>query len=387
MVSGEVALAVVLLMGAGLLVRSLVNLHQVPIGFDPGTVRSLPVTLAAGGGTGDSLSVAGFVAEARRRLHRVPGVSAVAAIAYPPLGGSQWGTRVHAEGTPIQPRPQRYLARYNAVSPGYFEALQIPLVAGRTFMESDGADGAVAVVSESLAHTLWPGRDPLGRRLTNLEPDARPEWLTVVGVVGDVRNEGLTVESRGEAYQPYTQLPLRRVTFLIDGRWDDALRPTAVREALKDTRPSVAVPPPQPLVGAVAAARSRTRFGATLLAGFAALAVGLASLGVYGMIAYSVGRRRRELGIRVALGARPSELARVGARSGLAPAAAGTLVGVGLALATTRWIESLLFEVDAADPLTLAAVTALMLLIAAGASAVPALRAARVDPRTALQSD
>jgi predicted permease len=388
LVGGEVAMAVALLAGAGLLARTLVNLQNVPLGFDAGGVRAIPIAVRdAGGAEADRDDVAAFVEEARRRLLAVPGVRGAASVAYPPFGGGAWGTRTRAEGAPVLPRHERYLASFNAVTPGYFELLGIPLVRGRTLTEADGAGEPVAVVSESLARELWADRDALGQRLTNEDVGPDERWVTVVGIVADVKNDGLTGESRGEVYQPYAQLPIAEAVFLVSAQWERDGIVDDVRGAVRDARPGVVVPLVEPLEQWVDRYRGRARFGTVLVGVFAGLAVVLASLGVYGVIAYSVSRRRRELGLRLALGARPGELAAVVVRSGLVPAAVGTVLGVALAMAGGRVLDGLLFGVDARDPVTIAVVALIVLVVAGAASCVPALRASRSDPMVAMRSD
>jgi predicted permease len=388
LVAGEVAMAVALLAGAGLLARTLVNLQNVPLGFEAGGVSAIPIAVRdAGGAEADRDDVAAFVEEARRRLLAVPGVRGAASVAYPPFGGGAWGTRTRAEGAPVLPRHERYLASFNAVTPGYFELLGIPLVRGRTLTEADGAGEPVAVVSESLARELWADRDALGQRLTNEDVGPDERWVTVVGIVADVKNDGLTGESRGEVYQPYAQLPIAEAVFLVSAQWERDGIVDDVRGAVRDARPGVVVPLVEPLEQWVDRYRGRARFGTVLVGVFAGLAVVLASLGVYGVIAYSVSRRRRELGLRLALGARPGELAAVVVRSGLVPAAVGTVLGVALAMAGGRVLDGLLFGVDARDPVTIAVVALIVLVVAGAASCVPALRASRSDPMVAMRSD
>lgn len=388
LVTGEVALAVALLAGAGLLGRTLVNLSHVPLGFDPGPVRVVPVTVRGADGDGAPESeVTAFVAAARERLLAIPGVTAAAAVAYPPFGDAGWGTRVRAEGAPVVDRPARYLANFNAVTPGYFEALGVPLIRGRTFTDSDGEGERVAVVSETLARTLWPDADAIGQRVTNQDVGPDELWMTVVGIVADVRNAGLVSDPVGEVYQPYRQLPISELVFLVSGRWELPSLADQVRAAVRAARAGVAVPGLESLADMVAADRGSARFGTLLLGVFAALAITLASLGIYGLIAYGVSQRRRELGLRLALGARPGELAGVAARSGLALAALGVVLGVALALLAGRAVENLLYGVDARDPATIGGVSLLVLAIAGLASLVPALRASRSDPVAALRAD
>jgi putative ABC transport system permease protein len=274
-------------------------------------------------------------------------------------------------------------------TPDYFHALGLPLERGRLFDASDLGEAApVALVSEALAHRYWPDRDPLGSRITFGNPaDSTATWMTVVGVVGDVRQDGPVEPAYPQIYVPLAQVSSRGLLVALRTEGDPLAMVPSVRRALASVDPTLALARIATMDDRLATTLARPRVNALLLAGFAGTALLLAALGIYGVIAYSVVQRTRELGIRVALGAQGDDVLRLVLRQGMAPVAAGLLLGLCGAAAASRVLQSLLYGVAATDAATYLAVAAFLATVATAASYLPARHATRADPMTALRAE
>ncbi|HSR42335.1 MAG TPA: FtsX-like permease family protein, partial [Longimicrobiales bacterium] len=317
----------------------------------------------------------------RERLEALPGVESAGGALGAPLSGIDVYSSVDVEGWRGAERPPN--AGVRTVTPGYFETLGIPLRAGRRPSSVDGLDGArVAWVNEAAAEAWWPGQDPLGRQVDLAASVGLPESeaRTVVGVVGDTRFRGARREVPPEVYVPHGQNASRSLEYFVRLR-DDAPPPyPAARRALAELHPALPLDDDGPLAGRTAAARADTRLWAALMGGFGLLALGLAAVGLFGVVAQQVTVKRREIGIRMAMGARGERVVRRLVVEGLRPAVLGVGLGLVLAAFGTRLLEGLLFRVAPGDPWAWGASVVLLIGVAAGASFWPACRAVRVDP-------
>ncbi|NIR45742.1 MAG: FtsX-like permease family protein, partial [Gemmatimonadetes bacterium] len=391
LVVAEVALAFTLLVGAGLLIRSVHNLGRQPLGFEPRGVITARVTLpAAGYGTPDQLI------ETFRRIPRLlrerPGVRSAAVTSQAPLGPG--GNGLLPEGRPDEPE-NRVFARLRIVTPNYFETMGIPLVRGRGFRESDVRGAArVMVVSEELARRAWPGVDPIGKRIICCEgsPDD-PRWKTVIGVAGDVRSGGAAASLRPEFYLPIRQVPAdawnwidRTMTVVARAANNPGALAGTFRDVLNEVDPTLPVYRARTMQQELRSSLAANRFQMTLLALLGVTGLVLAALGIYGVISYFVNLRTPEIGLRMALGATGLDVMSLLTRQGLTPVLAGLVIGLALALAATRLLSGLLFGVATADPITYAAVAIVFVVTATLAILFPARRAARIDPTRALEA-
>ncbi len=375
----EVALAVVLLVGAGLLLRSFVLLLAADPGFR--TAGAIAANVALPRERYPEARRRLFVDRVLDRLRALPGVTAAGAASDLPLtGGSNFYTFL-IEGRPI-PKPDRMpVAGELKATPGYFEALGVPLLQGRTFTAADGPQSPlVAVVDRRMAETYWPGQNPLGRRFRMGAPtDKDDPWYTVIGVVGNVRGNLPTVE-RPQMYRAATQHPPLWLSFVVRGTAPHALF-AAVRAAVHEVDPGEPIARESTLEEVVDATVAGRRFSLSLLGLFAALALLLAGIGIYGVTAYSVRQRTREMGLRLALGARRGEVLLLVMKE------AGILAGLAAALALTRVMSSFLYGVTATDPATFVVVALVLTAIALVAAYLPGRWATRVDPRVALRAE
>jgi predicted permease len=372
------------LIAAGLLVRSFNRVQDVSPGFNPDNVLTLEVTM-----TGRKYGDAARVSETYRllweRLGQVPGVTAAGGVTALPLSQMfAWGP-ITVEGRPVTPEERFINVDQRTVAADYFAAMQIPLVRGRFFTEEDTpSTPRVVVVDERMAEQLWPGQDPIGKRIRTGGFDVTPDtpWMTVIGVTGRVRQYTLDgVEPRIAMYHWHKQRPGRALNIVVrTGTSDPAAAAPAVRAVLQELDPDLPIYNVKTMQARVDESLARRRFAMTLLALFALLAFGLASIGTYGVMAYVVSQGTREIGIRMALGASPQTVARMVIRSGMVIAGIGIAAGVAGALLFTRFMQSQLFNVEATDPLTFAAIVGLLALTALIAAYVPARRAARIDP-------
>jgi putative ABC transport system permease protein len=389
LVVAEVGLALTLLVGAGLLLRSFAALRDVPLGFDTAHVLAVEA-----GPPEDRYPEPGqqrrYVDELVARVRALPGVESAAAVTLRPLWGTvgmDWPFTV--EGQSPKDAERNPFVNFETVSPDYFRVMGIPLKHGRAFdgRDREGQPGVV-VVSETLARRYWPGQDPIGRRLKIPLPptEYHQAWLTVVGVAGDARYRELRA-TRLDLYMPHRQSDHRPHHLVVRTRGDVAGLPAALRRVVREHDPEQAAPAVVTMTDAVSAALGGPRFAARVFSAFALVALLLAALGLYGLVAYSVGRRTREIGLRVAFGARPRDVGRLVLGEGLRPALLGLALGLAVSLAGARLLSSLLFGVGPDDAITLAAASALLIAIAVLASAVPARRALRVQPAVSLRQE
>jgi putative ABC transport system permease protein len=381
----EIALAVVLLAGAGLMVRSLADLRRVPLGFDAEHVLTAGVALH--GHAYDSTTAAvGFFERAEQRFAGLPGVRAVGAISWLPLTGLRSASSFTVVGQPVPPLGQEPVGDFRAITPGYFAAMGIPIEEGRGLAASDRRGAAdVTVVSHTLARTFWPNGSAVGHEL-KYEWDG---WHTVriVGVAGDVHHDGPRTEPYMEIYRPVEQFPYTGMTFVVRTSGDPLALAAPVRAALRDLDPTQAVADLKPMTDLVHASVSDTRLDTVLFASFGIIGLVLAMIGIYGLGAYTVQQRSHEFGIRMALGAQRGTVLSMAIRRGLVLAAVGLVVGVAGALSLTHLMGTLLFGVKPNDPATFVWVAVALAAIAALSAWVPARRATRLDPVSALRSD
>jgi putative ABC transport system permease protein len=389
LVVGEVALALVLLVGAGLLFRSFTELERVPLGYEPRGVLTLAVP-APQSRYPKEADWRAFYKELLRRVSAVPGVTSAASVTLRPLWGSVGLDAIFTvEGQSKQEADRNPYLNFEAVSADYFRTMGIALKRGRVISEDD-ADGreGVVVVSESFARRFWPDADPIGKRLKTPQPGTsyHDSWLRVVGVVADARYRELQA-ARLDLYMSYLQSNARPHHVVVRTAFDPLALVRPIREIVQQLDPGLPLTDVASMTELVSRALGEPRFAARLFGAFALIALLLAALGLYGLLAYSVSRRTQEIGVRVALGARPSDVRRMVVREGLRLVMGGLALGLLGAAAAARLLTSLLFGVRPVDPPTFAAVASLLLAVAALACLLPASRAARVDPAVALRAE
>jgi putative ABC transport system permease protein len=387
LVMAELALSVVLLIGAGLLVRSFAQLQQVAPGFNPTDVLTLEVTMS-GRKYADANAVIESYRQVWARLGRLPGVTAVGAVSALPLSQMfAWGP-ITVEGRMPPPGEKFINVDQRMVAGDYFRVMQIPLLEGRFFTEHDVRTGQrVAIVDRHMAEQIWPGESAVGKRVRIGGGDGNPPWTIVVGVVGRVKQYALDSDSRIAMYFAHTQFPTRAMNIVVRGGPSPEALSAPVRAEMQALDPDLPIYNVRTMATRVSESLARRRFSMLLLTLFAALALGLAAIGTYSVMAYLVSQGTRELGIRIALGATPRRILMMVVGHGMFLAGTGILAGVGCAFVVTRFMAALLFGVGATDVLTFIGVAALLIVIALVASGIPARRAARVDPIVALKHE
>ncbi|HVT57494.1 MAG TPA: ABC transporter permease [Thermoanaerobaculia bacterium] len=387
----EIALALTLLVGAGLLIRSAAHLQRVPTGFDTADLLAARLTLPEAVYPRPETVQQTFDRLVERLAHE-PGVRAAAAVSAAPLGPGGGSNGMFAEGK--SPTADNLIsAQLHIVTPGYLATLRIPLLRGRPFSETDVAGRErVIIVSRELARRIWGGGEPLGKRIACCEGTMdHPVFKTVVGVVGDVRSQGPASEVLPEFYLPIGQTPkeawtwIQRTMTLVARGSDPRALAGVMRAAVHEVDPALPVSAMKSMEEALHGSTVEARFHTLLLLGLGLLGLLLAAVGIYGMIAYFVSLRTREIGIRVALGATRERILVLLARKGAPPLAGGLLLGSAAALGATRWLEGSLYGVTPTDPLTFAAVIGVLLLTGVSAILIPARRAARIEPTRAIQ--
>jgi len=383
LVAADVAMAVVLLVGAGLMIKSVGRLLGVNPGFDPDHVLTLQISMVGQSYRADEAVVAKTDVMVAR-LRALPGVEAAAAAGQIPLGGNgdTWG--FHIEGRPAGPEDPS-VERYS-VTPEYFSVMRIPLRRGRLFTGADRAAAeAVMLIGEQTARARWPGADPIGQHV-KIGGSSGP-WRTIVGIVGDVRHHALAAPPTMQMYTPQAQVTDSYLTMVMRTGGEPSGLASDARRAIWSVASDVPVYEVAPLADLVARSVGPRRFVMVLLELFGAVALLMTAIGVYGVISYSVAERTREIGIRAALGAAPRDIVLLVGGGGLTVVCAGLVAGVLVALAATRFLEGSLYNVSTTDPATFAGVSAVLLLVALVAQAVPIARAMRVDPSVALRQD
>jgi len=384
LVVAEVTLAMVLLVGSGLLLRSFAALAAVAPGFETeGRLVASAQLPAVQYPSRESYTA--FADAVLQRLGSLPGVQSAAVSTMVPLGGTDEVNTLSLEGRPDPPPGQEAGVLHYRISDGFFSTMGIPLLAGRGFTSQDRQGSTpVAVVSEAFIHQHFAGQSPLGARV---RAGSNDPWMEIVGVVGDVRQYDLGEVSMPQYYTPYSQGLWEGVSFVIKAAVPPMTLVEGVRSAVQQVDPNLPLMEIRPMAERVSAAISLPRFQTLLMTAFGAIALLLAAVGLYGVLSYTVTQRSREIGIRVALGARRSSVLGLVLREGATLVVAGVALGLVASLALTRILESLLFGVGARDPAIFATVPALLMAVATAAMLIPALRAARVDPARILAAE
>ena len=388
LVVSELALAVLLLIGATLLIRSFANLQSVSPGFNPKNVLTMELTMTGDRYRLDQTAVLSTYKQIMDQLARLPGVQSVGAITSLPLSQMfAWGP-ITVEGR-IPPPGENFINADIRVTAGnYFEAMQVPLREGRFFNESDTKSSPpVGIVDEYMATELWPGQSALGKRVHNGGVTDKDPWITVVGVVGRIKQYTLDSDSRIAIYYPQTQFVTKEMNVVVRSSGDPAALYSAARNQIQNVDRDLPIFHVVTMEQRVQGSLARRRFAMLLLSLFAGVAVALAMIGIYGVISYVVNQGTREIGIRLALGATPRAILRLVIGRGMALAIPGVLIGLLGSLAFTRMMRGLLFGVSPRDPLTFVAIPVLLVLVALLASYIPAQRATRVDPTVSLHSE
>ena len=387
LVISEIAFSLVLLGGAGLMIGSLVRLLGVALGFDPKNVVTMRLSLPEAryplGRT------ASFYTRLQEQVRSLPGVEAVAIVNQLPLSDASANSSLEVEGRPAG--TDINVADSQIISPDYFRAMGIPLVRGRFLSEADTRPAPISVmVNQMLARKVWPGENPIGKRI-RFRSDA--PWLSVIGVVTDIKNHGSNVATKPEVYFLHTDQPsglwadFRSMTLVVRTAADPQQTVGAIRGALKNLDPDLPIYKVQTLDQIVSASVSQTRFPALLLSVFAGLALLLAAVGVYGVLAYTVEQRKHEIGVRMALGAPRAQILRLLLGQGVKWAILGGGAGLLAAFILVRFMRSMLFEVGAYDPRIFGSGAAMLTIVVLMACYVPALQATKIDPMAVVRSE
>ncbi len=383
----EVALSVILLVGAGLLVRSLVRLQSVDPGFDSKNLLTVRISLP-GSRYREDHQVIGFFQQLLGKVKTLPGVRDVSANAFPPFAGPGSATGFTIEGRPNPPAGESFVTDVRVITPNYFQTMAIPMKKGRTFTEAEATQMKhVVVINESLAREYFPNEDPIGRRITiSMKDENLPS--EIVGIVGDVKHAGLDSPVRAMVYWPHAELAFSFMTLLVRTDVDPLSIVPAIQREVQAIDRDQPITDVRTMEALLARSTARSRFATVLLVIFAGLAVLLASVGVYGVMSYSVAQRRREMGIRLSLGATRSDVVGLVVRQGLTL----TVIGIGLGLTVAAFLShlvlsTLLFGVGARDPGTFAGTAMLLLAVSLLACYLPASRASKTDPISALRCE
>ena len=386
LVGVEIALAIVVLCGAGLLVKSLAGVMQVRPGLDPRDVLTMMVSLPQADTYGPPRRES-FCSDLSRETAGLPGVRGIGAISHLPLSGANAGRTLTVEGY-APARDETVSGNYRLTCPGYFGTLSIPIAEGRDFTHRDVTKGErVAIVNRTLANTYWKGQSPIGRRIKIGGPQSDNPWMTVVGVAENVRHFGLDSDAVREIFLPYSQSAWPTLTIVAKTVGDSTAWQQPLQEAIKRIEPDLPVAHVSSMEQVIESSVDWRETPMKLLTAFAIIGLLLASLGVYGVLAYYVSQRTREIGVRAALGASRSQLAAMVIRQSLPPIVAGVVAGVGGSLASGRLLKEFLYQVRPADPQVIGTIVILLIAVGLIASWLPARRAASIDPLVALRDE
>ena len=384
LVISEVALSLMLLVSAGLLLRSFVSLMRTDPGFSSDQILTMRVSLPSAKYKEDPQRLA-FYSDLVSRVKTLPGVESAALVNYLPLGGSNSSDAFLIEGTPAPPPGQDFIGRYRVCTPDYFQTLGISIVKGRSFNEQDKADAPpVIMVNETLAKRYWPNGDAVGKRMRFGGPPEKNPWITVVGIVRDVKHE-LTLAVTPDFYLPHAQDTWSSMVLVVKTKGEPLSLAASVRQQVWSIDKDQPVSEVRSMNEVRALSVSIYTFSSVSLGIFAVIALLLAAIGIYGVMSYAVTQRTQEIGIRMALGARAMDVLKLVVRNGMSLAAIGVVLGLAGSYALTRLLGSLLFGVTPTDVLTFSSVTLGLLVVALIACYVPARRATRVDPLVALR--
>ena len=387
LVVSEIALALIVLVGAGLLLNSFLRLLRVEIGIQTSNLLTVEVNLPSARYSDSEDYKAqrlNFYGQVIERIRALPGVTSVGAIDSLPLGGRQRGWTFRKEGQTLAPS-ERPVAGFQIATTDYFRAMGMQIRRGRAFTESDrNGSPQVAIVNESFARQFYPNEDPLGQRIIIRD---RPEAKEIVGVVNDIRHFGPDKAPGPEMYVPYNQLVAGAVPLVVRTKSEPEALIGAVRKEIRAVDREVAVGKVRTMTQMMSATLAERRFALLLLGGFASMALSLAAIGVYGVMAYAVTQRAREIGIRMALGARAADVLRLIIKQGLSLALIGVVIGLAGAFALTRLMKNLLFGLSATDPLTFIVIALLLTFSMLLACWIPARRAMKVDPMVVLHCE
>jgi putative ABC transport system permease protein len=384
LVVAEVALAIVVLVGAGLLVGSFARLMAVKPGFDPNNLMTMMVTLTSER-YGTMAANTRFIKELTASLEALPGVQDVAISDDFPIEGTDTHDYPEIEGRGAAPE-NRILTGLHVINARYFEAMGVRLIKGRVFTERDDAKGPpVVIINEAMANRVWPNEEALGKRIRFGGPTMG--WGEIVGVVENVKHDGLHLADSPHCYEPHLQQPWPFLAIAVRARTNQAALLASVRQAVRKIDPNMPIANPRPMEERMGEVLATRRLALALFSLFAVVALLLAAIGLYGVMSYGVTQRAHELGLRIALGATSSDTLKLIIGQGMKLAALGVALGVGGALAVSRLMANLLFGVSATDPLTFAVIALLLTLVALLACYIPARRATKVDPMIALRDE
>jgi putative ABC transport system permease protein len=385
LVIAEVALSLILLISAGLMMRSFLRLQQVNPGLKAENVLTLRVSLPNAKYDVPEKRE-DFFKQLLERARALPGVESAGAISYLPLSGAGWGRSLTVEGYPVLPVGQAPSINHCVITPDYFRAMGITLLEGRDFLDTDTRNAAkVVIVDERLAREYWPNASPLGKRIRFGPPEDNEPWHEIVGVVGEVKSDSLNRSQRKSVYLPHAQISIGGMALAVRTRSNPESLVTAVRSQVRELDPNQPVTAVRTMSEVLSRSVWQPRLYAILFGVFAAVALLLATVGIYGVMSYAVTQRTHEIGIRMALGAQRADVLRLVIRQGMWLALVGVGIGVLASLGLTRLMQSLLFGVGATDPVTFAGVAALLIAAALIACYIPARRATKVDPMIALR--
>ena len=384
LVIAEVALALVLLSGAGLLIKSFARLQNVNPGFNPRNALTFEVSLPKIQYPDDA-SVVRFNNEAQRRVAALPGVQAAGFSTILPLAGTNSDWSFAIEGRPSDNNSPSPDEEKRQVSPDYFRAIETQLIKGRFFSDADSADAPLVIsVNQTFAKKFWPKGDALGKRITFDDPKKNPKWITIVGIVGDIRHFGLDIDPKPEMYVPFSQSAYSTTICVVRSNQDARTLLAAIRREIQAIDSAVPLANVRSFETVIAESVAPRRLSVVLLGVFAGVAVLLASVGIYGVMSFLVVQRTHEIGVRMALGAQRSDVLKLVLFRSLKLISVGTIIGLIVALMSTHTLRALLYSVSAFDAMTFVLVTILLGAVALAASYLPAIRATKADPMVVL---